>query len=93
MKMGIPNFQDLFTKSQLTGFYMRVLKEGNVWPNSEVNRLKVGDGKLSIKAIHTLRFQDRANIKELQMALAISALSTEWRRQLEALLQNTNRAK
>ena len=91
--MGIPNFQDLFIKSQLTGFYMRVLKKGNVWPNSKVTRLKIGDGKLSIHDIHTLRFRDNHNTKELQKALAISALSEEWRRQLEALLQNTNRTK
>ena len=91
MKMGIPDFQDLFIISQLTGFYMRVLKEGNVWPNSEVNRIKVGDEKLSVNHIHTLRFRGRNDIKELKKALTVSALSTEWRRQLEALLQNTNR--
>ena len=91
MKMGIPDFQDLFIKSQLTGFYMRVLKEGNVWPNSKVNRIKVGDEKLSVNHIHTLRFRGRNDIKELKKALTVSALSTEWRRQLEALLQNTNR--
>lgn len=93
MKMGIPNFQDLFIKSHLTGFYMRVLKKGNVWPNSEVTRLKVGDGKLSIRNIHTLRFRGHNSIKDLRKALAVPALSEEWRRQLEALLQNTNRTK
>jgi MOSC domain-containing protein YiiM len=91
MKMGIPDFQDLFIKSQLTGFYMRVLKEGNVWPNSEVNRIKVGDEKLSVNHIHALRFHGRNDIKELKKALTVSALSKELRRQLEALLQNTNR--
>lgn len=89
MKMGIPDFPDIFIKSQLTGFYMRVLKEGFVWAGSEVELLKTGDGRISVRDIHAIRFSEVRNMDNLIKALEVNALSQECRRHIEALLKKT----
>ena len=86
--MGMPDFQDRFIKSQHIGFYMRVLQEGKVWAGSDVERIRVGQGRLTVKAIHTLRFYRQRDVEGLKHALRIKELSHEWRRQLEDLLNN-----
>ena len=71
-----------FLHSQRSGFYLRVLQEGEVGAGDPIAREHRDAGSMSVKAIHTLFFFDRENTEGIRAAAQIPALSEEWRAQL-----------
>ena len=84
-RMKNPEFPKLFLRSQRSGFYLRVIEEGEVSAGQSIERIEVGAEKMSVKEIHTLYFYDQDNIEGIRRALRVPALSNEWRGQLEPL--------
>jgi MOSC domain-containing protein YiiM len=86
VKFQSPAIVRQFLDSQRSGFYLRVLEEGEVGAGDPIVR-EVRDSKsLSVKAIHTLLFFDRENTEGIRAATQIPALSEEWRGQLARYL-------
>ncbi len=85
IKMGDAAFPKRFLQSMRSGFYLRVIEEGEIGAGDAVERIEVGPEAISVRALYHLRFRDPQNKPELQRALSIPALSKEWRRELSGL--------
>jgi len=86
IRMGDASFPKRFLASLRSGFYLAVLEEGRVGTGDEVERIETGPGRVTVREIqHSLHF-DRGNRATLERALAVPALSADWRRSLEELL-------
>ena len=85
MKMEDPRFVQVFLRSGLSGFYLRVLEEGQVEAGNAIEREFTHPEKITVRAIHHLYFNDSTNREEIKRALSVEALSKEWRKQLMEL--------
>ena len=88
IEMGEPGFVKQFLRSRRSGFYLRVLEEGEVGAGDTVERVGRDPIGLSVYDIHVLHFpeSDAVDTAGIQRALAIPALSGEWRVGLEDIL-------
>ncbi|MBV8570036.1 MAG: MOSC domain-containing protein [Acidobacteriaceae bacterium] len=83
-----PRMPALLTSSGRTGFYFRVLEEGDVGAGDEI--VKVGESKerMTVAEINALLYSPKHPRDLLERALRIEALSPGWRGSFEALLRN-----
>lgn len=85
LRMQDQTFPKRFLKSQRSGFYLRVIDEGEVRAGDAIEWASRDPASLSVHAIHTLAFFDRGNAHGIECALSISALAPEWRRMFAKL--------
>lgn len=85
IKMGDPGFPKVFLRSMRSGFYLRVIDEGEIGAGDSIERIETGPEAISVHALYHLRFQDPQNRDEIRRALSIPALSKEWRKELSGL--------
>ena len=85
-RMQDAGFPKVFLGSGRSGFYLRVIDEGVVAAGDAIERIAEDPARLSVRAIHTLRFVDTENKEAIRQAIAVEALSDEWRRELQAML-------
>jgi MOSC domain-containing protein YiiM len=92
IKMGDPTFVKRFLRSRRSGFYLRVLEEGEVGAGDAIERVRKDPVRLSVHDIHALHFADGdgIDIDGIRRALSIPALSSEWRAELEDLMARTS---
>ena len=84
-KMGVPGFDKVFLRANRSGFYARVLEEGDVEAGDKialVSQDPVGMTVAEVKAVLYLDKQPAA----AERALRIEALSPGWKRSFETLL-------
>ena len=93
LKMGLPTFPKQFLASERSGFYLRVLAEGNVGAGDLIERIKVDPARLSIKEIHRVYYFDNLDRQAVKRALEVPALSDSWRESFEGFLEKCNSAK
>ena len=88
IRMNEPRMPALLTSSGRSGFYFRVLQEGEVGTGDEI--VKVGGAKerMSVAEINALLYSPNHARDLLERALQIEALSPGWRASFEALLQS-----
>src|SRR5262245_21465646 len=88
IRMNEPRMPALLTSSGRSGFYFRVLREGEVGAGDEI--VKVGEAKerLTVAEINALLYSPNHARDQLERALRIEALSPGWRSSFEALLQS-----
>jgi ferredoxin-NADP reductase/MOSC domain-containing protein YiiM len=88
IRMNEPRMPALLTSSGRPGFYLRVLREGEVGPGDEI--VKVGEEKerMTVTEINALLYSPDHARDRLEHALRIEALSPGWRSSFEALLQS-----
>src|SRR5262249_29767287 len=86
IRMKEPRMPALLTSSGRPGFYMRVLREGEVGAGDET--VKVGEAKerMTVAEINALLYSPNHPRERLERALRIDALSPGWRASFEALL-------
>lgn len=77
-KMNRPDFVKLFLKSGRTGFYLKVLKEGEVHTGDIFNKINTGPEQMTVHEINHLLYFDKTNIAMARRALKIPALSPGW---------------
>ena len=81
----------MFLQSERSGFYLRVLEEGELGPGDEVTLVRAHPGGLSVRDAHHLRNFDRGNIAGARRAAANDALAASWRREFEEIVQRSER--
>jgi ferredoxin-NADP reductase/MOSC domain-containing protein YiiM/ferredoxin len=88
IRMNEPRMPALLTSSGRPGFYMRVLREGEVGAGDEI--VKVGEARerMTVAEANALLYSPDHPRDRLERALRIEALSPGWRGSFEALLQS-----
>jgi MOSC domain-containing protein YiiM len=86
IKMGDPSFPRRFLASGRTGFYLRVLEEGEVGAGDTVERVEKSDA-LTVGDLWHLVLVDKRNVEGARQALRCPTLAPEWREPLEERLR------
>ena len=83
IKMGMSRFPKMFLASGRVGFYLRVLKEGEVGAGDAFERVEECPERISVRQISCLLFFEPENLEGAKRALRIRALSPGWRSSFE----------
>jgi MOSC domain-containing protein YiiM len=78
MKMQMPQFPKLFMASGRTGFYLRVLQEGEVGAGDVMQRIDVDPDPMSVQEVFRVAFSDRHNRAALKKAFELRGFSPGW---------------
>jgi MOSC domain-containing protein YiiM len=89
IKMGDPKFPKLFLESCRVGFYLRVLEEGDVGADDDIQLVGKDPVQMSVRAICRLYYFEKENLEGCQKAIRIAALSPAWR---EGFLERLEKA-
>ena len=87
IKMENPKFLKPFLASRRTGFYLRVLEEGEVGVGDEFELIERDPEPLTVEEIVNLYYFDRDNLSRAQAALRVKALPPGWREGFEERLR------
>src|SRR5499433_1141624 len=90
IRMNEPEMPALLVAHGRTGFYFRVLEEGEVGAGDEIILIAPGPERMSVFTIDALLYMPGHPRDQLERALRISALSAGWRKSFEALLTQTS---
>lgn len=91
IKMGDPRFLKRFLVAERSGFYFRVLEEGEVDAGDIIYREKLGPEQMTVREIHHLLFFDTNNVEIAKRALLIPALSPSWRDSFENIVAKASK--
>lgn len=86
LKFGRADIIKRFLQSELTGFYLAVLKEGEVGTGDEVERLARDTHDVRVCDITRLYTHEKRNATLLRRAIAVEALPESWRGHFQDLL-------
>jgi MOSC domain-containing protein YiiM len=88
-KLGIamndPKFVKIFLESERSGFYLRVLEEGDIVAGDAIEKVFTHPSSITVQKVHHLYFQDSLNKEEIDRVMGIEALSKEWKKQFREL--------
>lgn len=90
IRMNEPRMPALLTASGLPGFYLRVLREGEVGPGDEIAKVGEATDRLTVAAVNALLYSPHHPREQLERALRVDALSPGWRGSFKALLEQSN---
>jgi len=79
LKMGSSRFPKQFLASYRTGYYVRVLEEGDVGAGDSIERIATDPEGMTIPQAVRLAFFEQDDVAALEKVLRIRALSEEWR--------------
>ncbi len=88
IRMNEPRMPALLTSSGRTGFYLRVLQEGEVGAGDDIAKVGEAKERMTVAEINALLYSPHHAREQLQRALRIEALPPGWRSSFEALLQS-----
>ncbi|HEX4645016.1 MAG TPA: MOSC domain-containing protein [Verrucomicrobiae bacterium] len=86
LRMNLPDFPKRFAASGRTGFYLRVLEEGELGAGDAIESVKTDPRALSVHALMRLMYFERDNFELAEKALGIPALTPSWRDELKERL-------
>lgn len=78
IRMNLPQFPKLFMASGRTGFYLRVLHEGEVGAGDAIERIEIAPEKMTVQEIFHLAFRDHDNREALEKVVRVRSLSPGW---------------
>jgi ferredoxin-NADP reductase/MOSC domain-containing protein YiiM len=88
IRMNEPRMAALLTSSGRPGFYLRVLREGEVGADDEIEKVGEARERMTVADINALLYSPNHPRDGLDRALRIEALSPGWRASFEALLRS-----
>jgi MOSC domain-containing protein YiiM len=92
VKFGRDDIVKRFLKSRRTGFYVAVLREGQIGAGDRIEILSRDASGVSVADITRLYAFDRSDLEGMRRALAVKALSESWRNYFrDRLVQTTQR--
>jgi MOSC domain-containing protein YiiM len=86
LKMEMPTFPKLFLPTGRSGFYLRVLQEGDVGAGDKIELVQADPAQLSVHEILHLAFFEKGNAERIRKAASVPALSAAWREMLNEQL-------
>lgn len=86
IRMNLPEFPKLFAASGRTGFYQRVLSQGEVGAGDVLERVKIDPRGVTVKELMDVMYFKRENLELMERAVAIPALTPSWRDELKERL-------
>jgi MOSC domain-containing protein YiiM len=89
IRMEMDSFPRTFMSSGRTGFYMKVLEEGEVGAGDRFERVACDEDGLSVRDIWRLAIKDTHNLDDARKALRLQSLAPEWRGRLEKRFKDT----
>ena len=87
IRLNDPQMAARLTSAGRPGFYLRVLREGDVGPGDEIIKVGQATDRMTVAEINALLYSSHHPHDALVRAAAIETLSPGWRRSFEALLQ------
>ena len=87
IRMNDPQIPALLTSSGRPGFYMRVVREGDVGSGDEIVRVGQATDRMTIAEINALLYSANHPRDSLARATALETLAPGWRRSFDALLR------
>jgi MOSC domain-containing protein YiiM len=91
IRMNDPGIVKPFLKSLRTGFYLRVIQEGNLSAGHEIVRVQRANNSISVKDITRVRYFDRADREVLEVAIGLEKLTPSWRDEFQEQLEKLGR--
>jgi ferredoxin-NADP reductase/MOSC domain-containing protein YiiM/ferredoxin len=88
IRMNEPRMAALLVSHGRPGFYLRVLREGEVEAEDEIVQVAAGPEHVSVADIDALLYLPGHPRQKLEKALRVPALSAGWRASLQALLDS-----
>jgi MOSC domain-containing protein YiiM len=85
IKMGDPTFPKRFLASGRSGWYLRVLEEGDIGAGDPIDRVRVDPAGITISDLYRLRFGGEPDREMIRRVIDIEALSGEWRKEFMTL--------
>jgi MOSC domain-containing protein YiiM len=85
-KLGVPDLVGRIKETGRTGFYLRVLREGEIRSGDAISILQRDPHGVSVTETNQVMFRQRCDRASLVRVLAVEALAPVWRRRLEARL-------
>lgn len=89
-KMGIPSFVKTFLKANRSGFYLRVLEEGEVGAGDSIELVTPDPIGMSVAEINHLLYFDKGNVENARRALGIEGMSPGWRGSFEDIVTSAS---
>ena len=83
IRFGDPGFPKIFLKSLRTGFFLRVLEEGEVEAGDKFKRLAIGPERVTVKEAVDLLHGGGGDPERLAVLADLSALALSWRKRAE----------
>jgi MOSC domain-containing protein YiiM len=87
-RWGHKALPDLMAKAGISGFYLRVLEEGEVRPGDELTLVERRSG-VTVAEVMRVTYRDRRDREALTRVIAVPELATGWRTSLEKVLGRT----
>jgi MOSC domain-containing protein YiiM/ferredoxin-NADP reductase len=88
IRMNEPRMPALLTSTGRPGFYVRVIREGDVGAGDEIVKVGEATERMTVAEINDLLYSPPHPRDRLERALQIDALSPGWRMSFEALLHS-----
>jgi MOSC domain-containing protein YiiM len=86
LRMEEPRFLKPFMARARVGYYLRVLEEGEVGAGDSVERVQTDPGRMTVREMFNLLYNDKDQLAGAQRALRIDALSPGWRGSFEKIV-------
>lgn len=86
IRMGMDDFPKRFMASGRTGFYLKVLNEGEVGRGDGIERIRGDVGDITVRGLWHLAYYEPQNLEDAKKALRLSSLAPEWRKPMEKRL-------
>jgi len=85
-KHGIKKFPLFIEQTGYSGFYMRVLQEGNVPKGALLKLIRRHPAEVTVSFANRIMFQDKSNRNGIERLLRVNELSENWRQRLSRRL-------
>lgn len=86
IRMQMEQFPKRFMASGRTGYYMKVLEEGEVGAGDMFDRVRSGAGNITVRGLWHLAYFEPQNLEGAKKALRLPFLAPEWRKPMERRL-------
>ncbi len=82
LRMAAPEIVKLFLRSQRTGFYLRVLQEGEIGAGDTIARVATDPLQMTVREVFQVSYAEGAGPAVIQRAMAMPAPARNWREML-----------
>ncbi len=87
LKFDRDDMVKLFGNSRFSGFYLAVLKEGQVEAGDPIIRLSQDENKVTVADINRIYLHDRDDLETMRRSLNVAALTEDWKNFFQERIQ------